>query len=101
MPGQFDDLHGILDDGLHRTGGPDDGYRGLSRAPISASLDKALADTLAKPIERHGRIELTAATSGIRVEAAQRLGTSWVVGGWFGLAKGAGREGGVRLGGSW
>lgn len=74
---------------------------GLTRDPISATLDKALAETLAKPFAGRGRLEATVATSGLRVEAAQKLGRSWIGGGWVGLARGAGREAGVRVGGSW
>lgn len=83
------------------TGPPTDGYRGLSREPISPTLDKALRETLAKPITGRGRLDLTVATSGLQLDAAQKLGKGWVVGGWVGLARGAGREAGVRLSGAW
>ncbi len=32
-------LYGILDDGLARTGGPDDGYRGIPRTPVEPEED--------------------------------------------------------------
>jgi len=87
------------------------GYYGLdvpavtvsSSAPITASLDKALADTLEKlpPSTGRGFAEATVTTTGARVEVGHRLSSSWAVSGWAGLAWGQSAEAGVRVRGSW
>ena len=71
--------------------------------PISASMDKALADVMAKlpPSSGRGFVAVTGATTGLRAEVGHRFASSWAVAGWAGLAKGHGVEAGFTLEGRW
>jgi hypothetical protein len=73
-----------------------------STAPIRASIDKALIETLAKlPASSRGRLEVTVTNTGARLEVAHRINRVVTATGWAGLAWGQALEFGARLSAGW
>jgi hypothetical protein len=69
-----------------------------SAQPIRSSMDRALAETLAKlpPSSGRGFVEATITNTGIRAEGAARIGKGLDAGGWVGRAHGSTWEYGAR-----
>lgn len=72
-----------------------------SAAPIRASMDRQLSETLARlpPSSGRGFVTVDATNTGTRVEGAFRIRHGFDVGGWIGKARGQSAEWGTRA--SW